>query len=71
MSNFRSTKPIRGVAKKQKYPLIEENYEVTDHENMYIAGTAAHSLDYRKAAGGCIHGFRYSGMCIMVNYFLL
>ena len=25
------------------------------------AGTASHSLDYRKAAGAFIHGFRYSG----------
>ena len=25
------------------------------------AGTASHSLDYRKAAGAFIHGFRYTG----------
>lgn len=26
-----------------------------------IAGTATHSLDYRKSAGAFIHGFRYTG----------
>lgn len=26
-----------------------------------IAGTASHSLDFKKSAGGFIHGFRYTG----------
>lgn len=28
---------------------------------MYVAGTAGHSVDWRKSAGGFIHGFRYTG----------
>ena len=27
-----------------------------------VAGVVSHSLDYRKSAGGFIHGFRYTGM---------
>ena len=27
---------------------------------MYFAGTIAHGMDWRKAAGGFIHGFRYT-----------
>jgi len=30
-----------------------------------------HSLDYRKSAGGFIHGFRYTGNCRVVSYGLL
>lgn len=28
---------------------------------MFVVGTASHSLDFRKSAGGFIHGFRYTG----------
>ena len=28
---------------------------------LYIAGVNTHSLDYRKSAGGFIHGYRYTG----------
>ena len=27
-----------------------------------VAGTNTHSIDFRKSAGGFIHGFRYTGM---------
>lgn len=27
----------------------------------FAAGVNAHSLDYRKSAGGFIHGYRYTG----------
>ena len=27
------------------------------------AGVATHSLDWRKSAGGFIHGYRYTGTC--------
>ena len=44
-----------------KYPLIDAAYRVVGHTNMYVLGAAAHSLDYRKSAGGFVHGFRYTG----------
>ena len=57
----RSLTVYKAVGRKAKFPLIDDNYQVSEHENMYVAGTAAHSLDYRRAAGGFIHGFRYTG----------
>lgn len=51
--------PGRGRAKK--YPKINYNYESVDNPGMFFAGTATHSLDFRKSAGGFIHGFRYTG----------
>ena len=45
----------------KKFPLITSRYEAVGNPHMYIIGGAAHSLDYRKSAGGFIHGFRYSG----------
>lgn len=60
---FRSSSSIsRGVGRKKKFPAISHNYESVDYKNMFVAGTATHSLDFRKSAGGFIHGFRYTGM---------
>lgn len=33
-----------------------------------LAGTNTHSIDFRKSAGGFIHGFRYTGIKIKRNY---
>ncbi|XP_052772116.1 FAD-dependent oxidoreductase domain-containing protein 2-like [Mya arenaria] len=52
----------KGRAKK--YPSINHNYESVDHTGMFVAGTASHSLDFRKSAGGFIHGFRYSARAL-------
>jgi hypothetical protein len=41
-----------------KFPRIHYNYESTNLANVYFAGTLGHSIDFRKAAGGFIHGFR-------------
>lgn len=57
----RSTKPIRGYGRKRKFPLVNADYEFVNVPGMYILGAAGHSLDFRKAAGGFIHGFRYTG----------
>ena len=46
---------------KKKYMQIGWDYETVSMPGLYIAGTAAHSLDWRKSAGGFIHGFRYTG----------
>ena len=35
------------------------------------AGTATHGLDYRKSAGGFIHGFRYSGKVDCCCWYIL
>lgn len=52
----------------KKYPKINYDYESTDYENLYFAGTVAHSLDFRKSSGGFIHGFRYTSRWFWLNF---
>ncbi|XP_069976996.1 FAD-dependent oxidoreductase domain-containing protein 2 [Penaeus vannamei] len=54
-----SSMPSKSI-KKTKYPAIKFSYEADRIPGLYFAGTVAHSLDYRKSAGGFIHGFRYT-----------
>ena len=42
-----------------KYPLMTENFESKNVPGLYFAGTLMHGNDFRKSAGGFIHGFRY------------
>lgn len=46
------------------------NYESVENPHMYFAGTNTHSLDFRKSAGGFIHGFRYTGMYLRTKIYL-
>ena len=55
-------------AQGRKYPFILNNYRGASFKNIYFAGTLAHSLDYRKSAGGFIHGFRYTSMIFSVTF---
>jgi len=50
--------------RSKKYPSIGHNYESVDSPGLFIAGTASHSLDFRKSAGGFIHGFRYTARAL-------
>jgi hypothetical protein len=43
-----------------KYPRIGFDYQSFDIDHLYFAGTTTHSIDFRKSAGGFIHGFRYT-----------
>lgn len=54
-SNCRPTLTLNG-----KYPAITDEFESVDLPNVYFAGTITHSLDYKKATSGFIHGFRYN-----------
>ncbi|XP_017516805.3 FAD-dependent oxidoreductase domain-containing protein 2 isoform X2 [Manis javanica] len=45
---------------RKKYPLIRASYESRGSRGLFVLGTASHSVDYRKSAGGFIHGFRYT-----------
>lgn len=49
-----------------KHPLLTDEYESAGPgaEGLYFAGTLTHGLDYRKATGGFIHGFRYSARAL-------
>lgn len=43
-----------------KFPAIMPSFESVNCPGMYFAGTITHSLDYKKATSGFIHGFRYN-----------
>jgi hypothetical protein len=43
-----------------KYPKINKWFESSTTPGLYYAGTAAHSIDWRRSSGGFIHGFRYT-----------
>ncbi|CAH1794439.1 unnamed protein product [Owenia fusiformis] len=58
------TRLNKGSGRKSKFPKIKENYESTDIDDLFIAGTAGHSLDFRKSSGGFIHGFRYTALAL-------
>jgi hypothetical protein len=46
--------------KLKKYPKTNHVFESVNVPNLYFAGALGHGLDYRKAAGGFVHGFRYN-----------
>ncbi|XP_077526357.1 FAD-dependent oxidoreductase domain-containing protein 2-like [Haemaphysalis longicornis] len=58
------TKPERDADRKRKFPLIKRDYESASVPDMYFVGSTAHSLDFREAAGGFIHGFRYTARAL-------
>ena len=43
-----------------KYPIMSSEYESRNIPGMYFAGQLGHGKDFRRAAGGFIHGFRYT-----------
>ena len=51
----------RGRGRAKKFPAIKHNYESVVTPGIFFAGAVSHSLDFRKSAGGFIHGFRYTG----------
>jgi hypothetical protein len=51
----------KSKGREDKFPLIGYDYQLRDVEDLYIAGGASHGPDFRKSAGGFIHGFRYTG----------
>lgn len=53
-----------GDATSVKYPDITSEYESVNVPGLYFAGTVAHGPDWRQAAGGFIHGFRYTAKAL-------
>eukprot|EP01083_Nonionella_stella_P069693 185968_1 len=45
--------------RKVRYPSINNKYGAKRIKNMYVLGDLMHSVDWKKAAGGFIHGYRY------------
>lgn len=47
-----------------KYPVMTSEYESANVPALYFAGQLAHGKDFRRAAGGFIHGFRYTARAL-------
>lgn len=45
--------------RKVRYPVINNQYAAKRIKNMYFLGGLMHSVDWKKSAGGFIHGYRY------------
>ncbi|KAL2309268.1 hypothetical protein Nmel_005458 [Mimus melanotis] len=56
----RSLRMMPGKGNIKKYPQIKPSYESRGTQGLFVLGTASHSVDFRKSAGGFIHGFRYT-----------
>jgi thioredoxin reductase len=52
-----------------KFPLITPYWEFADVPHMYAVGAAMQTVNFRKNAGGFIHGFRYT-IRTMINILL-
>ncbi|KAK0055991.1 FAD-dependent oxidoreductase domain-containing protein 2, partial [Biomphalaria pfeifferi] len=63
-SIFSPSSLSRPWGRARKYPAVTDSYESVDLPEVFIAGTAAHSLDFKRSAGGFIHGFRYTGQSL-------
>ena len=48
-----------------RYPVLTDAYEAVGEPGLYFAGALAHGRDYRRAAGGFIHGFRYTARALV------
>ncbi|CAJ1353618.1 unnamed protein product [Effrenium voratum] len=48
----------------QKYPRMDASYQSVEMPGLYFAGAVSHGRDYRRSAGGFIHGFRYTARAL-------
>jgi hypothetical protein len=53
------------IARPDKYPAMTAHYESSNVPGLFFAGAVGHARDYRKAAGGFIHGFRYTAQALV------
>jgi hypothetical protein len=47
------------VAGACRFPELDGSYQSSNIPGLYVAGTIAHSRDFRRAAGGVVDGFRH------------
>lgn len=47
-----------------KYPHLDSSYRAVRAPGLYFVGALAHGRDYRRSAGGFIHGFRYTARAL-------
>ena len=58
----KETKPI--MQQNGKFAVMTNEYESVNVPGMYFAGVLGHGKDYRRSAGGFIHGFRYTSRAL-------
>jgi len=49
---------------QKKYARMTHEYESVNIPDMYFCGTLSHGKDFKRAAGGFIHGFRYTARAL-------
>ncbi|XP_070837410.1 FAD-dependent oxidoreductase domain-containing protein 2 isoform X2 [Chaetodon trifascialis] len=59
-----STCPQNSEQAKGRLPELTPWYEGKNTPGLFVLGTAAHIRDYRKSAGGFVHGFRYTARAV-------
>jgi hypothetical protein len=57
---FRDVTVRPKVDANHKFPVMNADYQSTNVASMHFAGALAHGRDYKRGAGGFIHGFRYT-----------
>jgi thioredoxin reductase len=50
--------PVETVA-EGRFPRIQMNYESAEYNHLYFIGKLMHAPDYRRGAGGFVHGYRH------------
>ena len=53
-----SARPI--LQPSGRFPVLSADYQAANVPGLYFAGMQSHAKDHKKAAGGFIHGFRYT-----------
>jgi hypothetical protein len=48
-----------------RYPAVASNFESPNIPGLFAAGSLAHYRDFKKSAGGFIHGFRYTARTLV------
>lgn len=48
-----------------RYPILTDTYESVNVPGLFFAGQLAHGRDFKRAAGGFIHGFRYTARALV------
>lgn len=57
-----SSKPL--MQANGKYAVMNAGWESVNVPGLFFAGAAAHGRDYKRSAGGFIHGFRYTARAL-------
>ncbi|CAE7029725.1 foxred2 [Symbiodinium natans] len=55
---------VANLTETGKYPIMDASYQSTAIPGLFFAGALSHGRDYRRSAGGFIHGFRYTARAL-------